>query len=326
MHHRLVAWTSGNVSARVPGEGVVVDRPTGRPVRGGPRPAGWWWSTSGRRVDGEPPRPRRPRAASSPPRCPTSAASPAPSQPARPRRQRAASRESRACCRRWRSDFGGPIRSARSRCIGGEDIGRAVVESLSGHRSPARPSRPRRAHARRDVALGERRSAIKAAVMCADGRRAPSTSPAPSVSTPLAQGAIDAPAALPGRLRPALRTQERPCRPHSPHRRDRDHAGALRRHAPGHARERQGTLPGRARDGARGRRGVRRSSRPPATAPTSSARSGSSSARASTDVLIVMLTYGPGQRTSPALSRRGSSVWPTCKPSRRSRPPGTWRT
>ena len=44
-------------------------------------------------------------------------------------------------------------------------------------------------------------------------------------------------------------------------------------------------------------------------------------------VLIVNLTYGPGQRAARALAQPGCRcAWPTCSPSRRSPPRGTWRT
>ena len=82
--------------------------------------------------------------------------------------------------------------------------------------------------------------------------------------------------------------------------RARDHAGALRRHAPGHHR-----APGRVRRGAR--RGARRRARRPGRLARAQPRGHRGRLRGFENdgldgVLVVMLTYGPGMRVARALT------------------------
>src|SRR5260370_11926512 len=85
-------------------------------------------------------------------------------------------------------EFGGEIPVGPFAPIGGEEIGRAVVTTLSGHRSPAVLLR---SHGVFTVGATAR-DAVKAAGMCAD---AACTGHLPSVTghvTPLPPGQIDA--------------------------------------------------------------------------------------------------------------------------------------
>ena len=164
----LVAWTSGNLSARVPGEDLMVIKPSGVAVR---RPDA--------RVD----RRLRPRTA-----MPSRATS---RRRATPRRTAVVYREMPEvggvahthspyatawavrgepipCVMTAMADeFGGEIPVGPFALIGDEEIGRGIVETLAGHRSPAVLMR---AHGVFTVGATAR-DAIKAAVMCEDVAR-----------------------------------------------------------------------------------------------------------------------------------------------------------
>ena len=99
------------------------------------------------------------------------------------------------------------------------------------------------------------------------------------------------------------------------HRAARHHAGALRRHAPGHHR-----APGRLR--ARARRGARPAS--PTSRSAAPARDRADIERVVRDferdgldgLLVVMLTYGPGMRVARALSHTPAADLPGQRPAR----------
>jgi L-ribulose-5-phosphate 4-epimerase len=84
-------------------------------------------------------------------------------------------------------EFGGPIPVGPFALIGGEEIGRGVVETLSGHRSPAVLMRSHGVFTIGDSA----RSAIKAAVMCEDVARTVHLARAYGDVEPLEPDAID---------------------------------------------------------------------------------------------------------------------------------------
>jgi len=84
-------------------------------------------------------------------------------------------------------EFGGPIPVGPFALIGGEDIGRAVVQTLSGHRSPAVLMR---SHGVFSIGPSAR-SAIQAAVMCEDVARTVHLARTLGEVTPLEQGDID---------------------------------------------------------------------------------------------------------------------------------------
>ena len=85
-------------------------------------------------------------------------------------------------------EFGGPIPIGPFARIGGEEIGQAVAETLSGHRSPAVLMRSHGV-----FSIGPTASkAIQAAVMCEDVARTVHLARAFGEVTPLEQGDIDA--------------------------------------------------------------------------------------------------------------------------------------
>ena len=85
-------------------------------------------------------------------------------------------------------EFGGPIPLGPFALIGDEEIGRGVVETLSGHRSPAVLMR---SHGVFTIG-GSPRSAIKAAVMCEDVARTVHLARVHGEPIPLEPAAIDA--------------------------------------------------------------------------------------------------------------------------------------
>jgi L-ribulose-5-phosphate 4-epimerase len=165
--HGLVAWTSGNLSARVPGEELMVIKPSGVAYDELTPEAMVVCDLHGRAVEG----------------------SLAPSSDAATHgyvyRRRgdvgavahthspyatawAVRGEPIPCALTAMADeFGGPIPVGPFALIGGEEIGRSVVEALAGSRSPAVLMR---SHGVFTIGPGPR-EAIKAAVMCEDVAR-----------------------------------------------------------------------------------------------------------------------------------------------------------
>jgi len=167
VRHRLVAWTSGNVWARVPGEDLVVIKPSGVAFEELTPESMVVVDLDANVVDGD-----YTPSSDTATHCfiyremdgvgciahTHSAYATA----------WAARGEAIPCVLTAMADeFGGPIPVGPFARIGGEEIGRGVVATLSGQRSPAVLM-----HAHGVFSIGESaRAAIKAAVMCEDVAR-----------------------------------------------------------------------------------------------------------------------------------------------------------
>jgi L-ribulose-5-phosphate 4-epimerase len=163
----LVAWTSGNLSARVPGRDLMVIKPSGLPYEELTPAAMVVCDLRGRRVDGD--------------LAPSSDAAthayvyrqlPAVGGVAHTHSPYATAWAVRGepipCALTAMADeFGGPIPVGPFALIGDEQIGRGVVATLQASRSPAVLMR---SHGVFTVGAGPR-DAIKAAVMCEDVAR-----------------------------------------------------------------------------------------------------------------------------------------------------------
>jgi L-ribulose-5-phosphate 4-epimerase len=188
VRHRLVAWTSGNVSARVPGEELVVIKPSGVPFEDLTPDAMVVVDLEANVIDGE-------YAPSSDTathchiyRAMTEVGGVAHTHSAYATAWAARGEEIPCVLTAMADEFGGPIPVGPFARIGGEEIGRAVVETLSGHRSPAVLM-----HAHGVFSIGDSaRSAIKAAVMCEDVARTVHLARAFGDVPALAQDDIDA--------------------------------------------------------------------------------------------------------------------------------------
>jgi L-ribulose-5-phosphate 4-epimerase len=184
----LVAWTSGNVSARVPGTDLLVIKPSGVAYADLTAESMVVCDLSGTRVSGE----------LSPSSDTASHAYIYRHMPevggvvhthSRYATAWAARGEPIPCVITAMADeFGGEIPIGPFAPIGGEEIGRAVVAILSGHRSPAVLLR---SHGVFTVGATAR-DAVKAAVMCEDAACTVHLASLGGQLTPLPPGQIDA--------------------------------------------------------------------------------------------------------------------------------------
>jgi L-ribulose-5-phosphate 4-epimerase len=160
----LVAWTSGNISARVPGTDLIVIKPSGVPYPELTADAMVVCDLTGQRVSGD----------LSPSSDTAAHAYIYRHMPAVGGVVHTHSRHATAWAARGEpipcvitamaDEFGGEIPVGPFAPIGGEEIGRAVVATLTGHRSPAVLLRSHGVFA----VGGTARDAVQAAVMCED--------------------------------------------------------------------------------------------------------------------------------------------------------------
>jgi L-ribulose-5-phosphate 4-epimerase len=186
--HGLVAWTSGNVSARVPGEELMVIKPSGVPYAELTPEAMVVCDLFGDLVEGS-------LAPSSDaathgyvyrhmPELGGVAHTHSPYATAW-----AARGEPIPCVLTAIADeFGGEIPVAPFALIGTDEIGREIVDTLEGHRSPAVLLR---GHGVFTLGAGPR-DAVKAAVMCEDAARTVHLARALGEVEPLEPASIDA--------------------------------------------------------------------------------------------------------------------------------------
>jgi L-ribulose-5-phosphate 4-epimerase len=184
----LVAWTSGNLSARVPGTGLIVIKPSGVSYDRLTPESMVVCDLAGRRVSGS--------------------LSPSSDTAAHAYIYRhmpevggvvhthssyatawAARGEPIPCVLTAIADeFGGEIPVGPFALIGGDEIGKGVVATLSGHRSPAVLMRSHGVFTIGDTP----RAAVQAAVMCEDAARTVHLARAYGDPQPLSQDQIDA--------------------------------------------------------------------------------------------------------------------------------------
>jgi L-ribulose-5-phosphate 4-epimerase len=188
VRNSLVAWTSGNVSARVPGADLLVIKPSGIAYADLAAESMVICDLTGARVSGD----------FSPSSDTASHAYIYRHMPevggvvhthSRYATAWAARGEAIPCVLTAMADeFGGEIPIAPFAPIGGEDIGQAVVATLSGHRSPAVLLRSHGVFTVGPTA----RDAVKAAVMCEDVACTVHLASMRGDLTPLPQDQIDA--------------------------------------------------------------------------------------------------------------------------------------
>ena len=184
----LVAWTSGNISARVPGEDLLVIKPSGVGYDDLTAESMVVCDLDGARVQGE-------LAPSSDTRSHAYIYRHMPQvggvvhTHSRYATAWAARGEPIPCVLTAMADeFGGEIPLGPFAPIGGDEIGRAVVDTLTGHRSPAVLLRSHGVFAIGRTA----KDAVKAAVMCEDVAATVHLAASGGELTPLPQDQVDA--------------------------------------------------------------------------------------------------------------------------------------
>jgi L-ribulose-5-phosphate 4-epimerase len=145
--HGLVAWTSGNVSARVPGADLMVIKPSGVEYDDLTPESMVVCDLNGERVEG--------------------GFSPSSDTAAHAYVYRHMPEVGGVVITAMADEFGGDIPVGPFALIGGDDIGKGIVETLTGHRSPAVLMA---SHGVFTVGANAR-AAVKAAVMCEDVAR-----------------------------------------------------------------------------------------------------------------------------------------------------------
>ncbi|HEX6468587.1 MAG TPA: L-ribulose-5-phosphate 4-epimerase [Streptosporangiaceae bacterium] len=188
VRYELVVWTAGNVSARVPGAELMVIKPSGVSYDDLTPESMVVCDLDGNRVDGE--------------LSPSSdTAAHAYVYRARPdvggvvhthstyATAWAARGEAIPCVLTAMADeFGAEIPCGPFARIGGDDIGKGIVATLAGHRSPAVLMRNHGV-----FTIGETaRAAVKAAVMCEDAARTVHVARALGEPLPIAPADVDA--------------------------------------------------------------------------------------------------------------------------------------
>ena len=188
VRNQLVAWTSGNVSARVPGEDLVVIKPSGVAFEDLTPESMVVVDLDANVIDGG-----YVPSSDTATHCFIYRAMPGVGGIAHTHSPYATAWAARGeeipCVLTAMADeFGGPIPVGPFALIGGEEIGRAVAETLTGHRSPAVLMRSHGVFTIGATPV----AAVKAAVMCEDVARTVHLARAFGEITPLEQGAIDA--------------------------------------------------------------------------------------------------------------------------------------
>jgi L-ribulose-5-phosphate 4-epimerase len=187
VRNRLVAWTSGNISERVPGQELVVIKPSGVTFDDLTPESMVVVDLEGNVVDGE-------YAPSSDTathcfiyRAMADVGGIAHTHSPYATAWAARGEEIPCVLTAMADEFGGSIPVAPFALIGGEEIGKAVVATLLGQRSPAVLAR---SHGVFSVGANAQ-AAIKAAVMCEDVARTVHLARAFGDVAPLEQAAID---------------------------------------------------------------------------------------------------------------------------------------
>ena len=188
VRNRLAAWTSGNVSGRVPGEELVVIKPSGVAFEDLTPESMVVVDLEANVVDGE----YSPSSDTATHcfiyRAMADVGGVAHTHSPYATAWAARGEEIPCVLTAMADEFGGPIPVGPFALIGGEEIGQAVAETLSGHRSPAVLMRSHGVFTIGPTA----RAAIKAAVMCEDVARTVHLARTLGEVTPLDPDDIDA--------------------------------------------------------------------------------------------------------------------------------------
>jgi len=188
VRNQLVAWTSGNLSARVPGEDLVVIKPSGVTYDALTPESMVVVDLDGEVVEGE-----FAPSSDTATHCFIYRAMPDVGGVAHTHSGYATAWAARGeeipCVLTAMADeFGGPIPLGPFALIGGEEIGHGIVETLGSHRSPAVLMR---SHGVFTIGATAH-DALKAAVMCEDVARTVHLARSLGTPVPLAQEEIDA--------------------------------------------------------------------------------------------------------------------------------------